>query len=121
MDCEGLPSLSLSTLACGASRFRRKRHETKPISQPKDGSLPAKAGIHLSFLALLSVAFVSSQSSLLSLLSPSAFDAINRHLAHYSYHVGQIVYLVRMRRGGDWQTLSIARGASREYKPNRRD
>ncbi|HEX8852472.1 MAG TPA: DUF1572 family protein, partial [Pyrinomonadaceae bacterium] len=39
-------------------------------------------------------------------------DAINRQLAHYSYHVGQIVFLARQLRGSDWQTLSIARGRS---------
>lgn len=51
----------------------------------------------------------------------SALDAINRQLAHYSYHVGQIVYLVRIRCGDAWQTLSIARGQSTSYVPSRQD
>ncbi|MBM3289256.1 MAG: DUF1572 domain-containing protein [Candidatus Hydrogenedentes bacterium] len=51
----------------------------------------------------------------------SALDAINRQLAHVPYHVGQIVYLARMRRGGAWQTLSIARGESKNYQPAKRD
>ncbi len=34
-------------------------------------------------------------------------DAINRQMAHYSYHVGQIVYLGRWRKGGNWESLSI--------------
>ena len=51
----------------------------------------------------------------------SALDAINRQLSHVPYHVGQIVYLARMRRGDSWQTLSIARGASKEYTPGKRD
>lgn len=34
-------------------------------------------------------------------------DAINRQLAHYSYHVGQIVYLGRWMKEADWQSLSI--------------
>jgi len=50
-----------------------------------------------------------------------ALDAVNRQLAHYSYHVGQIVYLVRMRRGDAWNTLSIPRGQSRQYVPRQRD
>ncbi len=53
--------------------------------------------------------------------SLSALDAINRQLAHYSYHVGQIVYLGRMRKGEAWETLSIAKGASRQYKPAKQD
>lgn len=51
----------------------------------------------------------------------NALDAINRQIAHVSYHVGQIVYLARMRKGSEWQTLSIARGESRNYKPSKRD
>jgi hypothetical protein len=41
-------------------------------------------------------------------------DAINRQLAHYSAHVGQIVYLGKWLQGDVWQTLSIPRGASRQ-------
>ena len=51
----------------------------------------------------------------------TALDAINRQLAHVPYHVGQIVYLARMRKGAAWQTLSIARGESKNYTPSKRD
>jgi Protein of unknown function (DUF1572) len=37
------------------------------------------------------------------------FDAINRQLAHYPYHIGQIVYIAKMLLNQQWQTLSIAR------------
>lgn len=36
-------------------------------------------------------------------------DAINRQLAHYPYHVGQIVYIARMIKKEDWESLSIPR------------
>jgi uncharacterized damage-inducible protein DinB len=39
-------------------------------------------------------------------------EALHRSLAHTSYHVGQIVYLTKAFRGGDWKTLSIPLGAS---------
>ena len=39
--------------------------------------------------------------------SLTVLDAILRQLAHYAYHVGQIVYLGRMRRLGEWKSLSI--------------
>jgi hypothetical protein len=42
-------------------------------------------------------------------------DAIDRQLAHYPYHVGQIVYLGKMVRNNNWQSLSIPRGASKEF------
>lgn len=41
-----------------------------------------------------------------------AFDAILRQLAHYSYHVGQIVYLGKLYKNDEWRSLSIPRGQS---------
>lgn len=37
----------------------------------------------------------------------SVLEAINRQLAHYSYHVGQIVYLAKMLDKNEWKSLSI--------------
>ena len=42
-------------------------------------------------------------------------EAINRQLAHYAQHVGQIVFLAKHLKSSDWQTLSIARGASGKF------
>ena len=42
-------------------------------------------------------------------------DAINRQMAHYSYHVGQIVYLGRWIRKGEWKSLSIPKNKSRQF------
>lgn len=42
-------------------------------------------------------------------------DAINRQLAHYPYHVGQIIYLAKIIKNKDWQTLSIAKGNSAAF------
>jgi hypothetical protein len=47
-------------------------------------------------------------------------DAINRQLAHYPYHVGQIVFLGKMIRSDDWQSLSIPKGASDQFNQNMR-
>jgi len=44
-----------------------------------------------------------------------AYDAILRQLAHYPYHVGQIVYLGRWFKNEEWQSLSIAKGDSAAY------
>jgi uncharacterized damage-inducible protein DinB len=48
----------------------------------------------------------------------SVTEAILRQIAHYAYHVGQIVLLSRWLAGPSWKTLSIARGESEAY--NRR-
>ena len=45
----------------------------------------------------------------------SVYEAINRQLAHYSYHVGQIVLLAKQLRGAEWQSLSIPRGGSETF------
>jgi hypothetical protein len=45
----------------------------------------------------------------------SVTEAINRQLAHYPYHVGQLVFLARLAAGAAWQSLSIPRGNSAAY------
>ncbi len=45
----------------------------------------------------------------------SVIDAINRQLAHYPYHVGQIVYLGRMMADTAWKSLSIPKGQSQDF------
>lgn len=42
-------------------------------------------------------------------------EAINRQLAHYAYHVGQIVFLGKMIKNKNWQSLSIPKGKSTDY------
>lgn len=42
-------------------------------------------------------------------------QAINRQIAHYAYHVGQIVYLAKHFKSSEWQTLSVPRNKSAEF------
>ncbi|MBB5638490.1 hypothetical protein HDF26_001105 [Pedobacter cryoconitis] len=42
-------------------------------------------------------------------------DAINRQLAHYPYHIGQIVFIGKMLANNNWQSLSIPKGNSQKY------
>ena len=42
-------------------------------------------------------------------------EAINRQLTHYSYHIGQIVFLAKHFRSSDWKTLSVPRNKSAEF------
>ncbi len=39
----------------------------------------------------------------------TVLDAINRQLAHYSYHIGQIVFAAKELKEGEWNSLSIPR------------
>lgn len=42
-------------------------------------------------------------------------EAINRQLAHYPYHIGQLVFIAKMLQNENWKTLSIARNQSGDY------
>ncbi len=42
-------------------------------------------------------------------------EAINRQLAHYSYHIGQIVFLGKLLQEENWRSLSIPKGNSSKY------
>lgn len=45
----------------------------------------------------------------------TVIEAINRQLAHYAYHVGQIVFLGKMILADNWASLSIPKGDSQKY------
>ena len=42
-------------------------------------------------------------------------EAINRQLAHYAYHIGQLVFIAKMLKNETWNTLTIARSKSQDY------
>jgi Protein of unknown function (DUF1572) len=42
-------------------------------------------------------------------------DALNRQLAHYPYHIGQIVFYAKMIKKSDWKSLSIPKNNSISY------
>jgi hypothetical protein len=46
----------------------------------------------------------------------TVMQALNRALAHYAQHIGQIVFLAKHLRSDRWKTLSIPRGKSEDYK-----
>ena len=42
-------------------------------------------------------------------------EAINRQLTHYSYHIGQIVFLTKHFKSSDWKTLSVPKNKSAQF------
>jgi Protein of unknown function (DUF1572) len=46
----------------------------------------------------------------------TVMQALNRALAHYAQHIGQIVFLAKHLRSSGWKTLSIPRGKSEDRK-----
>lgn len=49
----------------------------------------------------------------------TAADAINRQLAHYPYHIGQMVFYAKMLKKGDWDSLSIPKHKSGDYNSDK--
>lgn len=49
----------------------------------------------------------------------TALDAINRQLAHYPYHIGQIVFYSKMLKKTEWNSLSIPKNKSNEYNADK--
>lgn len=45
----------------------------------------------------------------------TVLDAVLRQLAHYPYHIGQIIYIAKMLKNADWKTLSIPRNQSESF------
>jgi hypothetical protein len=45
----------------------------------------------------------------------SVMQAINRQIAHYSYHCGQIVLLAKHFKGSEWKSLTVPRNKSAEF------
>ena len=49
----------------------------------------------------------------------TAIDAINRQLAHYPYHIGQIVFYAKMLKQSEWTSLSIPKNNSDSYNADK--
>ena len=49
----------------------------------------------------------------------TAMDSINRQLAHYSYHIGQIVFYAKMLKQTEWTSLSIPKNNSDSYNADK--
>ena len=47
----------------------------------------------------------------------TVMKAIQRQIVHYGMHVGEILQIARTLKGAQWQTLSIAKGKSKEFRP----
>jgi hypothetical protein len=46
-------------------------------------------------------------------------EAINRQLAHYPYHIGQIIFYAKMLKKDDWNSLSIPKNKSKNYNADK--
>jgi hypothetical protein len=75
-----------------------------------------EAGWNCFFNALESISVADLHKIIFIRSEPlSITDAINRQLAHYPYHVGQIIYAAKIIKNKSWLNLSVPKGKSAEY------
>lgn len=48
----------------------------------------------------------------------TVIDALQRQVAHYASHIGQIIYLAKAQKDNNWKTLSIPKGMSKQFNAN---
>lgn len=51
--------------------------------------------------------------------SHSIIEAVNRQLSHYSYHIGQIAFIGKMKKSEKWKSLTIPKGQSKEFNKDK--
>jgi uncharacterized damage-inducible protein DinB len=49
----------------------------------------------------------------------TVIEAISRHLAHSTYHIGQIVFYAKQLNDGNWKSLSIPKNKSKAYNDDK--
>ena len=49
----------------------------------------------------------------------TVLEAINRQLAHYPYHVGQMVFYAKILKKSEWTSLSIPKNKSNDYNDDK--
>jgi hypothetical protein len=98
-------------------RFRDREFEVTGASTRADVMKPWEEGWTCVFRALDSLTPEDVMHTVTIRGEPhTVLQAINRQIAHYAQHIGQIVFLAKHLRSSQWKTLSIPRGKSEEFK-----
>jgi len=99
-------------------RYRDTEFETPPQSRAELLDL-WEQGWKILFGALEPLTESDMSRTVLIRTEPhSVLQAINRQIAHYSYHVGQIVFLAKhaaAQSPGNWTSLTVPRGRSQQF------
>ncbi|MFK7932486.1 MAG: DUF1572 family protein [Saprospiraceae bacterium] len=103
--------------ADGEKEWRQRDAEFEPTIKTKTELIEKwEVGWQVLFAALDSVNAENATTTVyIRNMGHTIPEAINRQLAHYAYHIGQITYLGRMIKNNDWQSLSIPKGKSKKY------
>ena len=101
----------------GEKSWRHRDQEFVPPREDRAGLMKAwddAWALTLETIGTLRAADLLAQTSIRS-QQDFALQRVLRQVGHYSYHVGQIVYVARMQVGDAWQSLSVPLGGSDAY------
>ncbi|MEO1262408.1 MAG: DUF1572 family protein [Bacteroidota bacterium] len=103
--------------ADGEKKWRNRDQEFEDIiKSKKELTNQWEAGWHCVFAALNSINKNNFNTEIyIRNQGHTIVEAINRQLAHYAYHIGQITFIGRMIKGDEWKSLSIPKGQSKEF------
>ena len=105
----------------GEKEWRNRDSEFEEIIQTKEALLKAwEKGWDCLFNAINGL--TSGQLSQIVYIrneGHTVMDAINRQLAHYPYHIGQIVFYAKMLKKSGWDSLSIPKNKSGDYNADK--
>jgi len=101
----------------GEKEWRKRDIEFEDVIQTKAQFTERwEAGWACLFEALDSVNEENFDSTIyIRNMGHTIIEAVNRQLAHYAYHIGQIVFIGTLIKGESWTSLSIPRGKSTDY------
>lgn len=101
----------------GEKEWRNRDLEFEPVIQTKAEMMTKwKEGWACLFHGLDSVNATNFNTEIfIRNQSHTLVEAVNRQLAHYAYHIGQIVYIARMIKGNAWKNLTIPKGKSSDF------
>jgi len=101
----------------GEKEWRKRDLEFEDVIQTKAQFMERwEAGWACLFEALDSVNEENFDSTIyIRNMGHTIIEAVNRQLAHYAYHIGQIVFIGTLIKGESWTSLSIPRGKSTNY------
>lgn len=101
----------------GEKEWRKREEEFRPKLTTKTQVIEQwNKGWNCLHKALESMSDVDLEKEIfIRNMGHTVIEAIHRQLAHYAYHIGQIVFIGKLIRNEQWETLSIPKGASEDY------
>jgi len=101
----------------GEKKWRNRDREFEEVLESKNQTIEAWDKGWVCLFATLNELTDADLSKRVYIRSKehTVLEAVNRQLAHYAYHIGQIVFIGKTKLNEDWKSLSIPKGNSRNY------